>query len=45
MAQLYASQGVDVIIDDVCVPAEFAADYASLFNDARAYKVLRNIGA
>jgi predicted kinase len=40
MAQLYANQGVDVVIDDVCVPAEFAEHYTSLFNDTRAYKVL-----
>jgi predicted kinase len=40
MAQLYASQGVDVAIDDVCVPAEFAEHYSPLFNDPRARKVL-----
>ncbi len=27
MAQLYASQGVDVVIDDVCVPPNFAEQY------------------
>ncbi len=40
MAQLYANQGVDVVIDDVCVPAEFAEHYSPLFNDPRARKVL-----
>lgn len=40
MAQLYANQGVDVVIDDVCVPPEFAGHYAALFNDIRTYKVL-----
>jgi predicted kinase len=40
MAQLYASQGVDVVIDDVCVPAEFAEHYGPLFNDPRARMVL-----
>jgi len=40
MAQLYANQGIDVVIDDVCVPAEFAEHYSSLFNETHAYKVL-----
>ena len=40
MAQLYADQGVDVVVDDVCVPAEFAEDYTALFNDPRTCKVL-----
>ena len=40
MAQVYANQGVDVVIDDVCVPAEFAEHYSPLFNDPRARKVL-----
>jgi len=40
MAQLYANQGIDVVIDDVCVPAEFAAHYSPLFSDTNAYKVL-----
>ena len=33
MAQLYASQGVDVVIDDACVPPNFAEQYAPLFEN------------
>ena len=40
MAQSYANQGVDVVIDDVCVPAEFAEHYEPLFNDPLARRVL-----
>jgi chloramphenicol 3-O-phosphotransferase len=40
MAQLYAAQGVDVIIDDVCVPPEFAADYTALFGQPNVYQVM-----
>ncbi len=40
MAQLYASQGVDVVIDDVCVPPNFAEQYATLFENPAAYRVL-----
>ncbi len=40
MAQLYASQGVDVIIDDVSVPAEFVDHYASLFTNPAVHRVL-----
>jgi chloramphenicol 3-O-phosphotransferase len=40
MAQLYAGQGVDVIIDDVCVPAEFTEDYISLGNGLGTHRVL-----
>lgn len=40
MAQLYARNSVDVIIDDVCVPAEFALDYASLGNSLDTHRVL-----
>ncbi len=40
MAQLYASQGVDVVIDDVCVPPNFAEQYAALFKNPAAYRVL-----
>lgn len=32
MAQIYAEGGFTVIIDDVCVPEHFAADYAELPN-------------
>jgi gluconate kinase len=40
MAQLYAREGVDVIIDDVCVPAEFADHYQQLFQDSAVHRVL-----
>jgi hypothetical protein len=40
MAQLYAGQGVDVVIDDVCVPPEFADQYTSLFNNPATQRVL-----
>lgn len=33
MAKLYAENGVDVVIDDVCVPPEFAEHYTALFDD------------
>lgn len=31
MAQIYSREGVDVIIDDVCFPPQFADHYESLF--------------
>jgi predicted kinase len=40
MAQLYAREGVDVIIDDVCVPPEFADHYQQLFQDRAVHRVL-----
>jgi predicted kinase len=40
MAQLYASQGVDVVIDDVCIPENFAEQYATLFENPAVYRVL-----
>jgi len=40
MAQLYASQGVDVVIDDVCFPPNFAEQYAELFKNPVVYRVL-----
>jgi predicted kinase len=40
MARLYASEGVDVIIDDVCVPAEFADQYQALFQNSAVHRVL-----
>jgi predicted kinase len=40
MARLYASQGIEVIIDDVCVPAEFVDHYAPLFADPGARRIL-----
>src|SRR5512141_64992 len=33
MARLYASQGVDVVIDDVCAPSNFVEQYAALFEN------------
>ena len=40
MAKLYASQGVDVVIDDVCVPPNFVEQYAALFENPAVYRVL-----
>jgi chloramphenicol 3-O-phosphotransferase len=40
MAQLYASEGIDVIIDDVSVPEVFAEHYASLLDNATVHRVL-----
>lgn len=40
MAQLYAHAGVTVIIDDVCVPAEFADHYQTLFQEPNVQRVL-----
>jgi predicted kinase len=40
MAQLYASQGVDVVIDDVFVPPNFVEQYAALFENPAVYRVL-----
>lgn len=40
MAKLYAGEGVAAIIDDVCVPNEFADHYKTLFDDPTVYKVL-----
>lgn len=40
MARLYANQGVDVVIDDICVPSNFVEQYASLFEMAGVYRVL-----
>jgi chloramphenicol 3-O-phosphotransferase len=40
MAQLYASEGVDVVIDDVCVPDEMVDQYASLFANSLVHRVL-----
>jgi adenylate kinase family enzyme len=40
MAQLYARDDVDVIIDDVCVPAEFVDHYQQLFQDRGVHRVL-----
>lgn len=40
MAQLYASEGVDVVIDDVCVPDELVDQYAALFANPLVHRVL-----
>lgn len=40
MARLYANQGVDVVIDDVCVPPNFAEQYAVLFEIPEVHRVL-----
>lgn len=40
MAQLYANQGVDVVIDDVCVPSNFVEQYAELFEIPEVQRVL-----
>jgi adenylylsulfate kinase-like enzyme len=40
MAQLYASQGVDVVVDDVCVPESFVEQYATLFENPAVHRVL-----
>jgi len=40
MALLYANQGVDVVIDDVCVPPNFVEQYAALFEIPGVQRVL-----
>jgi deoxyadenosine/deoxycytidine kinase len=40
MARLYASQGVDVVIDDVCVPSNFMDQYAAFFEMPEVQRVL-----
>lgn len=40
MAKLYAGEGVDVVIDDVCVPDDFPNYYTSLFDDPAVHRVL-----
>jgi deoxyadenosine/deoxycytidine kinase len=40
MARLYASHGVDVVIDDVCVPSDFVEQYAELFEMPEVRRVL-----
>jgi len=40
MARLYANQGVDVVIDDVCVPPNFIEQYAALFEIPEVQRVL-----
>jgi hypothetical protein len=40
MANLYASNGVDAFIDDVCVPQFFSDQYAELFKNPAVLRVL-----
>ncbi len=40
MAHLYASQGVGIVIDDVCSPPNFAEQYAGLFKNPLVHRVL-----
>jgi chloramphenicol 3-O-phosphotransferase len=40
MANLYASNGVDAFIDDVCVPHFFSDQYAELFKNPAVHRVL-----
>ena len=40
MARLYAGQGVDVVIDDVCAPPNFVEQYAALFEIPEVQRVL-----
>lgn len=40
MARLYANQGVDVVIDDVCAPNNFIEQYAALFEIPQVHRVL-----
>jgi len=40
MAPLYANQGVDVVIDDVCAPPIFVEQYAALFEIPEVQRVL-----
>ena len=40
MARLYADHGVDVVIDDVCVPSNFVEQYTALFEIPEVHRVL-----
>jgi hypothetical protein len=40
MARLYADAGFDVVIDDVCVPFDFAEHYSDLFDTRDVHRVL-----
>jgi predicted kinase len=40
MANLYAGQGVEVVIDDFCWPPNFAEYYATLFENPAVHRVL-----
>jgi deoxyadenosine/deoxycytidine kinase len=40
MARLYADHGLDVVIDDVCVPSNFVEQYAALFKIPEVHRVL-----
>jgi predicted kinase len=40
MAQIYAKEGIDVIIDDVCFPPEFREHYTSLLQAGKSRAVM-----
>ncbi len=40
MANLYAGQGIDVVIDDFCWPPNFPEYYAALFENPAVHRVL-----
>jgi predicted kinase len=40
MAQIYAREGVHVIIDDVCFPPHFADHYEPLFSETKCRRVM-----
>jgi chloramphenicol 3-O-phosphotransferase len=40
MAQLYAEQGIDVVIDDVAIPEEFSKQYTELFKNPAVKRIL-----
>lgn len=40
MANLYADQGVDVVLDDFCWPPNFPEHYAPLFENPAVHRVL-----
>lgn len=40
MARLYANQGVDVVIDDICAPLSFVEQYVALFEIPEVQRVL-----
>ena len=40
MARLYANEGIDVIVDDPCVPEDFAENYEPLFKSLPVGRVL-----
>jgi predicted kinase len=40
MARLYVDRGVNVVIDDVCVPSNFVEQYAALFEIPEVQRIL-----